>query len=190
MNDPRLDQYIDRVVEYLKRSNYKNKDIKDSFNKAIPKPAKQNIFFLILCCFFSLILAIIISSVIVLGSVFLEKGYLLYLPGLVFLGSIAFLSYFGFSSFNIKERTILIITFSISTLTSLSSSALHFFVGVLLKRIEQSLMPTSQFLEGQTAVQGLVSLFGEPVNILIVVVAIFVLYNILPLIFLLTKSAR
>ena len=46
MNDPRLDQYIDRVVEYLKRSNYKNKDIKDSFNKAIPKPAKQNIFFL------------------------------------------------------------------------------------------------------------------------------------------------
>ncbi|MBU0457804.1 MAG: hypothetical protein ABH824_07675 [Nanoarchaeota archaeon] len=186
MDNPQLDQYTNKIVKKLKGTGYKDDDIKESFNRSFLKSVKQNKIFLFFCYISALIFGILGISIIIVGSSIFGHGIFFYVLAFLFLSLIALLTYFCFNNFYQKEKYLLITMLPLSLLLSATAFLIHIlFRELIINTIKLKLLP-QMTQQGQFV--DMLSLFGEPLNIIVLIILILLVYNTLPIIFLIKKS--
>ena len=186
MVDQNLNRYIGGIIDNLKKSNYKVDDIQASFNSFFQNQSKQKGLFIVLCYISSLLLGILISTIIILGSIFFGSSNFVYTIVFIVFIALSFLTYFCFNYFNINEKKILIITMSLSIIISITSWISNFFANKLSYTIQEI------FSRGQEpinqGVSSMASLTGNPVSPVVIAIILLLIYNSIPLIFLISKN--
>lgn len=177
MDDKRLDSYLSAAVQNLKNSGYKEREMRDSFEKIIRKPF-QNLFFLILVYIACLLTGIIILSLSNLSSLLLAGSFIFYVLIAILSLLLGFAGYFGFGYFRISKITKFILIFSLSLLISGTIFLINNYFLSLMSDLQQRIISNYSNLSGFVDIFDL----SKMSNIWVVIGIIVVFYNLLSII--------
>lgn len=147
----------------------------------------KNKFFLVLFYFCSLILGIMLISIFLpIASMFLGRGFLMYLILSIFIITVSFVTSVGFNYFELRKGILFILLFSLSILISVASGSFIYVMQGFLEKLSSNL---SDGPAGSLGSMNFVSIFDfGSLNVWIFVILILIFYNLPSLISLMKKS--